>query len=725
MKHIPLMLFFISFIIGSVPARSQRLPPDWDNPLIEAIQANDTAGVKAMLAKGLQNSDRCRHTDSAVTIAAQHGNLDVVKALFAAGGKLIEQGCSDSSPLWEASEQGHADVVALLLSMKADVHFKVGNGSTPLLAAISGPTFEEGPKGDIGKTAELLLNAGSDPNAENEFANTPLILAVYKADARLVSLLLNHGAMADRKNKDNVSPLDLAKKEGLDFIRSLLEGKKYPKPSPSGQKLLDAAAAGDEVLLARLIAAKTPVDVLDAGGNTPLIHAAYNGKEELGLMLIKAGAAPLVRNGRNNTALHFAGARGLPRLASALMDKGADPKGKDYYGNSSLSYAVREGKARTAALLLARGANADEKDEKGVTLLMEMADKGDDAMVRVLLEGKASYAAADSEGLTVLMHAAKEGKFATVETLLNAGADPSAKDAAGRAALHFALEGRYTEIAALLTAKGAKPDQAALLTALRSWDVSAVESLLKQGVSPHPVPGEDAPLLLAASAYKVKAPLTELLLKVGAKTDVADSDGLTPLMAAARFSSDDSLAAVKLLLKAGADHKARDKKGMTAWTQAMLNGSNDNAEVLSEAGATREYDALAWEGSFVKDSPRFARAVMDQKAWDEIWKKLGKDPISPVIDFKDYAVVCVFLGEIPGSDTAGVVFKEPILEGNTLRVDYNVEPRGYITDVNSTSPYAIKVIKRLGAKNIVLPSPPDRSGTPDFIKKQLENPIEY
>jgi ankyrin repeat protein len=725
MKHSFLVLCSIFVIFGPMPARGQRLPPDWDNPLVEAIEADDMAAVKAILAKGLSESDRCRHTGSAVAAAAEQGNLEIVKALFAAGAKLVEQECEDSSPLWEASQQGHADVVALLLSMKADIGYKVGNGSTPLLAAISGPLIEEGPKGDARKTAELLLAAGSDPNVENEFGHTPLILAVNKADARLVSLLLNHGAKPELKNKKGVSPLDMAKNEDLTFIASLLEGKKYPKPSALGQKLLDAAAAGDRVAVVKLLADKAPVDVLDDGGNTPLIHAAYNGKEELGLMLLKAGAAPLVKNGRNDSALHYAGARGLPRLAAALLDKNADPKAEDYYGNTSLSYAVREGKAETAALLLSRGAIPDEKDDKGVTLLMEMAAKGDGSMIRVLINGKASLAAADDEGLTPLMYAAKEGKLAAVEALLKGGADPLAKDAAGRAALHFALEGQHQDVVALLTAKGAKPDHEALLTALRSWQVPAVESLLKQGVSPHPVPGGDAPIMLAANAYKVKGPLIELLLKAGAKTDVADSDGITPLMAAAKFSSEDAVTAVKLLLKAGADYRARDKKGKTAWTHAMLNGSNDTAEVLAMAGAAREYDSLAWEGSFVKDSSRFAKAVTDQKEWDALWKKLGKDPISPVVDFKDYAVVCVFLGEIPGFDTSGVVFKEPKLEGTTLRVDYKVEPRGYITDVSSTSPYAIKVIKRSGAKDVVLPALPDRGRTPDFFRNQLENPIEY
>ncbi|MBI5623571.1 MAG: ankyrin repeat domain-containing protein [Elusimicrobia bacterium] len=714
----------VAALLAASPARSVMLPPDWANPLVEEIEQNDLDGVKAALAGGLKDDDRCRHDDSALAKAAEYGNLEIVKALFAAGAKVVEKDCEDSSPLWEASRQGHADVVALLLSKKADVRFKVGNGSTPLLAALQDPLMKVGPKGDARKTVELLLKAGSDPDAENAFGHTPLLLAVGRADARLVSLILRHGAKPDRKNEDGLSPLDLAKKEGLGFIAALLEGRKSPKPSPAGRRLLDAAQAGDEAAAAKALAAKAPADVLDEGGNTPLIHAAYNGKEAMALSLLKAGASPLVKNARNDTALHFAGARGLTALASALLDRGADPKARDHYGSTCLSYAVREAKRETAALLLSRGADPEEDDEKGVTLLMETAAKGDDAMVSVLLKAKASHAAADKDGLTALMHAAKEGKLAAVQALLEAGADPAARDSAGQAALHFALDGRYADIAALLTAKGAKPDPDALLTALRKWDAAAVESLLQQGVSPHPQPGGDVPLVLAAGAYQTKTPLTRLLLKAGARTDVADSEGLTPLMAAAKWSGEDSLGAVQALLKAGADHRPKDKKGLTAWLHAMTNGSNDTAAVLAKAGAAADYDALAWEGSFVTDSPRYAKVLTDQEAWDEVWKKLGHDPVSPEIDFKRYAVACVFLGEISGADTAGVVFKEPKLEGKTLRVDYKVVPRGYITDVHSTSPYAIKVVKRSGAREFVMPPPPDMSGTPDFIRRQLENPAD-
>jgi hypothetical protein len=700
------------------------LPPDWENPLFERIEEDDLAGVQEAVGKAIPDSLRCRHMDSAVAKAAERGNLEIVKALFAAGARMVEDGCSDSSPLWEASQQGHADVVAFLLSKKADVRFKVGNGSTPLLAAIDGPLMEVGPKPEVRKTAELLLAAGSDPDVENEFGLTPLILSVRKADARLVNLLLKHRAKPGRKNKDGLSALDLARKEGLTFIAQLLEGSPAPVPSLAGKRLLDAAEAGDEAAIAKALAAKAPVDVLDEGANSPLIHAAYNGKEEAALKLLEAGASPVVRNARNDTALHFAGARGLNRLASALIDRGADPKAADYYGNTPLSYAVREGKAEAAGLLLSRGAAPEEDDEKGVTLLMEAAAKGDDAVVQALLKGKASHAATDVEGRTALIRAAEEGKLGAVKALLEAGADPSLKDASGSAALHYALNSRHADIVSLLTAKGAKPDQGALLTALRSWEVDAVKALLAQGLSPHPEPDGEAPLLLAANAYQTKGPLTELLLKAGAKTEVVDREGTTPLMAAARFSSEDSVAAVKALLKAGADVKARDQKGRTAWLQAMSNGSNDTAEVLAKAGAARDYAALAWEGSFVKDSPRFAKVLTDQKEWDEVWKKLGKDPVSPLIDFKRYAVACVFLGEIPGYDTKGVVFQEPKLEGKTLRVGYKVVPQGYITDVHSTSPYAVKVIGRSGAKEFLMDPPPDMGRTPDFIRRQLDNPAD-
>ena len=675
-----------------------------DSPLTAAVKEGDVARVREMISPKLRDGDRCPDGEAIAAYAAARGDIAMLSMLFEAGAAASESGCPDSSPLYEAAQQGHAEAVRLLVSKKADVRFRVGNGSTPLLAALDGPLFEVGPKGDPQATAKLLLEAGSEQDAENKFGHTPLLAAVRKADARLVRLLLDHRADPKRANAKGVSPLALARNEKLDFIAALLEGKRPRKPSPSESALLEAVKAGDEKAVGKLIAGKVDVDAADEGGSTPLIHAAYLGKEAIGLALVKKGADPLIRNARNDTALIYAGARGCAALAAALLERGADPRGKDYYGASALTYAVREGMADAVRVLLAHGADPDEKDKDGVTLLMEAGAKGDEEAVRALLQAKAAANAVNKDGRTALMLASAEGKAGAVRALLDGGADIEGKDTDGMTAFHHAVQHRHDDIAAMLSAKGAKPDQAALVAALRNSDIEIVRSLLKQGVSPAPTPGGDVPLVIAAGAYTNRAAMTSILLNAGAKPDVADADGTTPLMAAAQWSGPESVAAVKLLLGKGADWNARDKKGLTAWTHAMLNGSNDTAGALVEAGAAPEYESLGWDGLF-SDIKRSTVGVMDQGSFDELWKKLHKDPQAPVIEFKSYAVVGVFLGALAGPDTARVVFGGPRLLGKTLLVDYAVHP-SVVYDAPSTSPYAVKVIKRAGAERIELKAPP-------------------
>jgi ankyrin repeat protein len=63
--------------------------------------------------------------------------LDVVKLLVRARGISVNQ-CKEGgfSPLHIASEEGHAEVVSVLLAAGSDVHLKTDEGETALEAAI-------------------------------------------------------------------------------------------------------------------------------------------------------------------------------------------------------------------------------------------------------------------------------------------------------------------------------------------------------------------------------------------------------------------------------------------------------------------------------------------------------------------------------------------------------------------------------------------------------------
>jgi ankyrin repeat protein len=55
-------------------------------------------------------------------------------------------------------------------------------------------------RGDA-RTAELLLNAGADPNAPGDMSYTPLHYAHWKRHDDVIALLLAHGARTDLRNE--------------------------------------------------------------------------------------------------------------------------------------------------------------------------------------------------------------------------------------------------------------------------------------------------------------------------------------------------------------------------------------------------------------------------------------------------------------------------------------------------------------------------------------------
>src|SRR2546426_5536434 len=75
--------------------------------------------------------------------------------------------------------------VRTLLNQRANVNARSGDGSTALLWAAHWNDLE---------TAGLLIHAGADANAANDFRMTPLSQACINGSAALVDLLLKAGA---------------------------------------------------------------------------------------------------------------------------------------------------------------------------------------------------------------------------------------------------------------------------------------------------------------------------------------------------------------------------------------------------------------------------------------------------------------------------------------------------------------------------------------------------
>ena len=125
------------------------------------------------------------------------------------------------SPLMHAVLASDADpvTVSLLIDRGADVNAADGGQHwTPLhFAARDGHD-------DI---VQVLLNAGASVDPVNTFGNTPLWenIMAPTTNVKTIETLLRHGADPHKKNKRDVSPLDLARLAGRDDLVTLLEEK--------------------------------------------------------------------------------------------------------------------------------------------------------------------------------------------------------------------------------------------------------------------------------------------------------------------------------------------------------------------------------------------------------------------------------------------------------------------------------------------------------------------
>ena len=113
----------------------------------------------------------------------------------------------------------------------------------------------------------LLLDAGADPNAANDFAATPLMWCT--GDAVKVRLLLSKGARVNVRSKLGRTPLLVAAAYdgATEAARLLIEkGADVNARDESGMSVLEQAASSNHIELVRLLLAKgADVNTADLG----------------------------------------------------------------------------------------------------------------------------------------------------------------------------------------------------------------------------------------------------------------------------------------------------------------------------------------------------------------------------------------------------------------------------------------------------------------------------
>jgi ankyrin repeat protein len=279
------------------------------------------------------------------------------------------------------------------------VNSKDSRGATPLMyAAVLGSV----------DAMKLLLRAGADPNAKNDFDATALIWA--GGDMEKVRLLLAKGADVKARSKlGRTALMTAAYRDGGSEIVKLLASK-----------------GGD-------------LSLPDRQGFTPLEIAA------------EASDTATVR---------------------FLLSKGVSPKTRDAIGFTPLFYASMNGNAETTRLLLEHGSDANAVSEKILERvkngpfsegllrpLHEAVAYSGAETVRALLDSGANANALELRNMTPLTSAVSTDRpdFETIRLLLKKGADPRIKSVDGEDAIEWARKFGNPEVLALLGVTGASP----------------------------------------------------------------------------------------------------------------------------------------------------------------------------------------------------------------------------------------------------------------------------
>ena len=188
-----------------------------DQVLWDAIMADDLPGLSEALKTADVNARSPNENYTPLMVAANYGRLALVSYLLDKGADYNATSDGGETALILASRPNSSDsdlVVQKLLEAGADPNKASGGGNTPLMEAAYG--------GDV-ELVRILLKAGADPHAQNQYNETALSVACMKnGTVAVVNELLKAGADLHHKDVDGLTPLDLTIKSGNSDLRFYL-----------------------------------------------------------------------------------------------------------------------------------------------------------------------------------------------------------------------------------------------------------------------------------------------------------------------------------------------------------------------------------------------------------------------------------------------------------------------------------------------------------------------
>ena len=478
-------------------------------PLADAVQRGDRQTVLALLKKGVDVNAPQGDGATALHWAAYLGDSEVAAMLLRAGAKVTARNDLGVTPFALAARQGDPAVLEQLIKAGAQpnepIHF-VNAGETPMMHAAR--------SGNV-RAVKILARAGAQVNAKETWnGQTALMWAAAEAHAPIVEVLLEFGADIHARSNAGTTPL------------------------------MFAVRKGDKASVQMMLASGADVNEKRPDLATPLLVAIINGHEDLVDLLLDKGADPNAEGGSTELTVH--GIRALPQkidlktpaFRAQLRDVGTEGgNGKQNSFGRPLQAAVHVAnwhvsdqfissnidRLRVIRSLVAHGADVNGRNT-------DMEPRWSGARYRRRLVGA-----------TAFLFAAKVADVEAMRLLVKLGADPKINTGVNITPLMAAAG-----IAWASNQERAGEEQVLEAVKLLVEDLGADVNFVADT-------GETA---MHAAAYRGANSVVQYLFDKGAKLDVQDKSGRTPLRVADGVEYGNSFAAqpqtAELLRKLGA-----------------------------------------------------------------------------------------------------------------------------------------------------------------------------
>jgi ankyrin repeat protein len=284
-KRFILAVICAGLVAGSFPVLAQEQP----GKLARLIQDGKRAAAFEMIRSGADVNEAQLDGTRPVHWAVYRVDYDLLAALIAKKAKVDVANEFGYTPLSEAAKQGDARMVKMLIDAGSGAEGPNDDGQTALMIAIK--------NGDLA-VFQLLIDAGAKVNVVEKVQDqTPLMwaAAATRNAAEMVRVLIAKGANVNARAKFDDWPSQITSEPRAQY-------HSYGGLTP----LLYAARGGCLGCVQALVSAGADVNLPTPEGATPMMIALDNSNNDVAKFFLEHGGNPNLWDVYGRTALYIA-----------------------------------------------------------------------------------------------------------------------------------------------------------------------------------------------------------------------------------------------------------------------------------------------------------------------------------------------------------------------------------------------------------------------------------